>query len=236
MPRPLGAPAGDPANRLIRAPLYPRPLPGSEPSTPRVPSHPAGIVAMRETQLQQLASLSQHALATDCRPGRLPKRIPFCDGFVAEVSGLLRVGGQRKGIKRPRVVRSPRQKILLVEDRRPAAKLLGACVYTAAQRQSTARLLRQAGDHYSRLLPRNRTSGRIETKYQTGPTTFELDLILTDSGKGTPAGNIIGTMAFDRKDYEMDSNIPFIKIANRVQVDVDLRWKRISGPAPAFAE
>ena len=84
---------------------------------------------------------------------------------------------------------------------------------------------------------------------QTGPTTFELEgdftirgvtkkekLILTDSGKGTPAGNIIGTMAFDRKDYGMNSNIPFIKIANRVQVDINLRWKRISGPPPAFAE
>ena len=84
---------------------------------------------------------------------------------------------------------------------------------------------------------------------QTGPTTFELEgdftirgvtkkekLILTDSGKGTPARNIIGTMAFDRKDYGMNSNIPFIKIANRVQVDVDLRWKRIAGPPPAFAE
>ena len=61
-------------------------------------------------------------------------------------------------------------------------------------------------------------------------------LILTDSGKGTPAGNIIGTMALDRKDYGMNSNIPFIKIANRVQVDINLRWKRISGPPPAFAE
>ena len=84
---------------------------------------------------------------------------------------------------------------------------------------------------------------------QTGPTTFELEgdftirgvtkkekLTLTDSGKGTPAGNIIGTMAFDRKDYGMNSNIPFIKIANRVQVDINLRWKRISGPPPAFAE
>jgi hypothetical protein len=38
-------------------------------------------------------------------------------------------------------------------------------------------------------------------------------------------------MAFDRKDYGMDSNIPFIRIANRVEVDVDLTARRIGGPA-----
>jgi polyisoprenoid-binding protein YceI len=84
---------------------------------------------------------------------------------------------------------------------------------------------------------------------QTGPLTFELDgdftirgftkkekLKLTDSGKGSPSGNIIGTMAFDRKDYGMNSGIPFIKIANRVEVSLNLRWKRISGPPPAFEQ
>jgi polyisoprenoid-binding protein YceI len=84
---------------------------------------------------------------------------------------------------------------------------------------------------------------------QTGPLTFELDgdftirgvtkkekLKLTDSGKGSPSGIIIGTMAFDRKDYGMNSGIPFIKIANRVEVSVNLQWKRISGPPPAFEQ
>ena len=84
---------------------------------------------------------------------------------------------------------------------------------------------------------------------QTGPLTFELDgdftirgvtkkekLKLTDSGKGSLAGFISGTMAFDRKDYGMNSGIPFIKIANRVEVNVNLRWKRISGPPPRFEQ
>lgn len=84
---------------------------------------------------------------------------------------------------------------------------------------------------------------------QTGPLTFELDgdftirgvtkkekLKLTDSGKGSPSGNIVGTMAFDRKDYGMNSGIPFIKIANRVEVSVNLRWKRISGLPPNFEQ
>ena len=84
---------------------------------------------------------------------------------------------------------------------------------------------------------------------QTGPLTFELDgdftirgvtkkekLKLTDSGKGSPTGFIIGTMAFDRKDYGMNSGIPFIKIANRVEVNVNLKWNRISGLPPAFEQ
>ena len=78
---------------------------------------------------------------------------------------------------------------------------------------------------------------------QTGPDTFEVDgdftirgvtkqekLVLTITGKGTGSGTIKGTMAFDRKDYGMNSGIPFIKIADRVEVTVDLKAKRVSGP------
>src|SRR5882757_2581621 len=66
---------------------------------------------------------------------------------------------------------------------------------------------------------------------QTGPETFEVQgdftirgvtkpetLMLTVSGKGTGTGEIKGTMAFDRKDYGMNKGIPFIKIADRVEV------------------
>ena len=78
---------------------------------------------------------------------------------------------------------------------------------------------------------------------QTGPDTFEADgdftirgvtkpekLTVTVSGRGTGSGAIKGTMAFDRKEYGMNSGIPFIKIADRVEVTVDLKAKRISGP------
>jgi len=34
----------------------------------------------------------------------------------------------------------------------------------------------------------------------------------------------------DRKQYGMNSGIPFIKIADRVEVTVDLNGKRVSGP------
>ena len=84
---------------------------------------------------------------------------------------------------------------------------------------------------------------------QTGPDTFDVQgtftirgvlkpetLTLTVFGKGTGSGAITGTMAFDRKDYGMNSGIPFIKIADRVEVNIDLKGKRVSGPALIFKE
>ena len=84
---------------------------------------------------------------------------------------------------------------------------------------------------------------------QTGPNTFEVDgnftirgvtkpekLTLALSGKGTGSGEINGTMAFDRKDYGMNSGIPFIRIANRVEVTVDLKGNRVSGPPLVFKQ
>jgi polyisoprenoid-binding protein YceI len=77
---------------------------------------------------------------------------------------------------------------------------------------------------------------------QTGPTTFDVTgdftirgvtkpqtLQLAITGKGTGQGTIKGTMAFDRKDYGMNSGIPFVKIADRVEVNVDLKVKQVSG-------
>jgi polyisoprenoid-binding protein YceI len=84
---------------------------------------------------------------------------------------------------------------------------------------------------------------------QSGPDTFEVDgdftirgvtrsekLTLAVSGKGTGSGQISGTLYFDRKDYGMNSGIPFIKIANRVEVTVALKAKRVSGPPVVFKQ
>jgi polyisoprenoid-binding protein YceI len=84
---------------------------------------------------------------------------------------------------------------------------------------------------------------------QTSPTTFDVagtftirgvskpeTLKLTVTGKGTGKGTIIGTMAFDRKDYGMTSGIPFIKIADRVEVDVDLTAQQVSGPRLVYQQ
>ena len=85
----------------------------------------------------------------------------------------------------------------------------------------------------------------VETSYDT----FEVDgnftirgvtkperLTLTVSGRGTGSGEIKGTMAFDRKNYGMNSGIPFIRIANRVEVTVNLKAKRVGGPPVAFKQ
>jgi polyisoprenoid-binding protein YceI len=84
---------------------------------------------------------------------------------------------------------------------------------------------------------------------QTGPTTFDVTGIFTIrgaskpetlqlaiTGKGTGQGTIKGTMAFDRKDYGMNSGIPFIKIADRVEVDIDLKAKQVSGHRIVYKE
>ena len=55
-------------------------------------------------------------------------------------------------------------------------------------------------------------------------------LKLTVSGRGTGSGVIAGTMAFDRKNYGMNSGIPFIRIADRVAVTANLKAKRVAGP------
>jgi polyisoprenoid-binding protein YceI len=84
---------------------------------------------------------------------------------------------------------------------------------------------------------------------QTGPDTIEFDgdftirgvtkqekLAFTITGKGTGEWSITGTMAFDRKQYGMNSGIPFIKIADRVEVTVNLHGKRVSGPPVVFKQ
>lgn len=85
---------------------------------------------------------------------------------------------------------------------------------------------------------------------QTGPNTFDIPgtftirgvskpetLNLTVTGtRGSGHGEIKGTMAFDRKEFGMNSGIPFIKIADRVEVTVDLIADRVSGPPLVFKQ
>lgn len=82
------------------------------------------------------------------------------------------------------------------------------------------------------------------TKFvKTGPHTFEVDgeftirgvsnpekLVLTVSPKGTNSGEIKGSMIFDRNNYGMNKDMPFIKIADHVDVNFHLHGKRVSGP------
>jgi polyisoprenoid-binding protein YceI len=85
---------------------------------------------------------------------------------------------------------------------------------------------------------------------QTGPNTFDLPGTFTIRGvskpetltftvtgtRGSGSGDIKGTMAFDRKDYGMNKGIPFVTIADRVEVTVALQVKRASGPPLVFKQ
>ncbi len=76
----------------------------------------------------------------------------------------------------------------------------------------------------------------------TGPNAVEIAGVFTIRGVSKPetlnmtvtrdgtGGTLKGQMAFDRKEYGMTSGIPFIKIADRVEVNVELTGKR-TGPA-----
>ena len=82
------------------------------------------------------------------------------------------------------------------------------------------------------------------TKFvQTGPHAFEVDgeftirgvpnpekLTLTVSRKGAGVDEIKGAMVFNRKNYGMNKGIPFISIADHVDVQFHLMEKQVSGP------
>lgn len=80
---------------------------------------------------------------------------------------------------------------------------------------------------------------------QTGPDSFSVVGNLTIRGVSKPeslvlkttrngsSGTINGTMTFNRKDFGMSGGVPLVKIADSVDVIVDLKVKRVSGPPVA---
>jgi polyisoprenoid-binding protein YceI len=84
---------------------------------------------------------------------------------------------------------------------------------------------------------------------QTGPLTFDVDGDFTIHGvtkseklslvltvKDKEEATVKGTMFFDRKDYGMDKNIPFVTVADRIEVIDDLKVKKVSGPPLVFKQ
>lgn len=79
---------------------------------------------------------------------------------------------------------------------------------------------------------------------QTSPNTFDVAGTFTVRGISKPqtltfivdrdaqgaTGEIKGTLVFDRRDFELSGNIPFVKIANHVEVTMALKATRV-GPA-----
>jgi len=86
------------------------------------------------------------------------------------------------------------------------------------------------------------------TKFvQTSPNTIEVDgdftirgvsnpekLTLTIAHKEGHLGEVAGKMVFDRKKYGMNKGIPFISIADHVEVNFHLKVKHAGGPQVAL--
>jgi polyisoprenoid-binding protein YceI len=84
---------------------------------------------------------------------------------------------------------------------------------------------------------------------RTSPNTFQVQgnftlrgvtkpdtLMLTVDNEGKGTGDIKGTMAFDRKDYGVDGHIPFIRVADRVEVTVALQASESAGLPVIFKQ
>jgi polyisoprenoid-binding protein YceI len=89
-------------------------------------------------------------------------------------------------------------------------------------------------------------SAKIE---QSGPHTFDVSGTLTFRGvsktesltftadrDGPGTGEIEGTLWFDRRDFGIDGSIPFVTIADRVELSVDFKAARVSGPPLLFKQ
>ena len=84
---------------------------------------------------------------------------------------------------------------------------------------------------------------------QTGPHTFDVPgtftirgvseeekLTFTADREGEGTGEIEGTLWFDRRDFELGGSIPFVRIADRVELTINFKATRVSGPALLFKQ
>ena len=90
--------------------------------------------------------------------------------------------------------------------------------------------------HSTKIVQTSHSSVDVQGTFTIRGVSKPETLTFAITGQGTGAGTIKGVMAFDRKDYGMNSGIPFIKIADRVEVDVNLVGKRVSGPPLVFKQ
>jgi polyisoprenoid-binding protein YceI len=75
-------------------------------------------------------------------------------------------------------------------------------------------------------------SYRVDGDFTIRGLTNQESLSLNYSPDHPDEGRIKGLMVFDRRQYGMTHGIPLIKIADRVEVGVDLKIHRTSGPRP----
>lgn len=88
----------------------------------------------------------------------------------------------------------------------------------------------------SRIVPTGIDTYEVDGNFTIRGVSNPEKLKLTVSGKGTGSGVITGRMVFNRRDYGMNKGIPFIKIADHVDVSWHLTGKRVSGPPLATGQ
>ena len=82
----------------------------------------------------------------------------------------------------------------------------------------------------TRMVPTVHRTYEVDGNFTIRGVSNPEKLTLAISDKGTGSGQIKGTMVFNRKDYGMNKGIPFMKIADHVDVSFHLLGKRVSGP------
>lgn len=73
---------------------------------------------------------------------------------------------------------------------------------------------------------------RVDGDFTIRGLTNQESLTLNYQPDHPDEGRIRGQMVFDRRQYGMTHSIPLIRIADRVEVGVDLKIHRTSGPRP----
>jgi polyisoprenoid-binding protein YceI len=83
----------------------------------------------------------------------------------------------------------------------------------------------------TKILKTSHDNYEVDGDFTIRGVTSPEKLTLVISGRGTGAVEVKGKMVFNRKDYGMNKGIPFIKIADHVEVNFHLKANRVSGPA-----
>lgn len=83
----------------------------------------------------------------------------------------------------------------------------------------------------TKIVPTGRDTYEVDGDFMIRGVSNPEKLTLTVSGKRAGSGEVKGKMVFNRKDYGMNKGIPFVKIADHVQVNFHLKVKQVSGPA-----
>jgi polyisoprenoid-binding protein YceI len=86
--------------------------------------------------------------------------------------------------------------------------------------------------HSKKIINTARDAYRVDGDFTIRGYTKEESLTIAYSPDQPDEGRIRGKMVFDRKQYGMTHGIPLVHIADRVEVNVDLKIHRTSGPRP----